>query len=178
VDEVVDSHPADRDPPAMTCTDIVHLLCMRKSRSLFGPRFSTGIYTGRNELPVENVCAQHLTSEVFPSADPVLRSLHRHAELTARRADGASTDQGNKPQPRSLAGYSSPVCSSTGDAIDRITAAIDQLASDARDAKSGVRQRELIARVADLWRMVSDLDPELARRAQRYTGPADGGPSD
>ena len=83
----------------------------------------------------------------------------------------------NEPRPRSSAGYPSPVCSSTGDEIDRIAAAIDQLASDVRDAKSGARQKELNARVAALWQMVSDLDPELARRAERYTGPADGGPS-
>jgi hypothetical protein len=65
----------------------------------------------------------------------------------------------------------------TGDAIDRIMAAIDELASDARDARAGTSEDELTARVATLWQMVSDLDPELARRAQRYTGSADGGPS-
>jgi hypothetical protein len=65
----------------------------------------------------------------------------------------------------------------TGDAIERIAAAIDQLASDARDAGAGLSDAELTARVALLWQMVSDLDPELARRAQRYTGPVDGGPS-
>jgi hypothetical protein len=69
------------------------------------------------------------------------------------------------------------VCSNTGDAIDRIAAAIDQLASDAQDAKAGVNEDELATRVATLWQMVSDLDPELARRARRYTGPVDGGPS-
>jgi len=69
------------------------------------------------------------------------------------------------------------VCSITGDAIDRIAAAIDQLASDARDATAGVSEEELTSRIATLWRMVSDLDPELARRARRYAGPGDGGPS-
>jgi len=69
------------------------------------------------------------------------------------------------------------VCSITGDAIDRIAAAIDQLASDAHDTEAGVTADELTARIASLWQMVSDLDPELARRTQRYTGPADGGPS-
>jgi hypothetical protein len=69
------------------------------------------------------------------------------------------------------------VCSITGDAIDRIVAAIDQLASDARNASAEVSEGELTTRVAALWQMVSELDPELARRAQRYTGPADGGPS-
>ena len=69
------------------------------------------------------------------------------------------------------------MCSTTGDAIDRIVAAIDQLARDAHDAKTGASVSELTARVATLWQMVSDLDPELARRAQGYTGPVGGGPS-
>jgi hypothetical protein len=69
------------------------------------------------------------------------------------------------------------VCSKTGEAIDRVAAAIDQLASDARDGKTGASEDELAARVAVIWQMVSDLDPELARRARRYAGPTDGGPS-
>jgi hypothetical protein len=66
------------------------------------------------------------------------------------------------------------VCSITGDAIDRLAEAIDQLASDAQGETSGL---ELAARVADLWLMVSALDPEMARRSQRYVAPADGAPS-
>jgi hypothetical protein len=50
--------------------------------------------------------------------------------------------------------------------VDRLAAAIDQLASDAR---SNANDPELTARVAGLWQMVSDLDPELARRTQGYT---------
>lgn len=69
--------------------------------------------------------------------------------------------------------YPSRVCSITGDAIDRIVEAIDQLANDAHGEISA---RELAARVADLWLMVSALDPELARRSQGYTTPADGVP--
>jgi hypothetical protein len=69
------------------------------------------------------------------------------------------------------------VCSNTGDALDRIVAAIDQLASDAHDVEGKAGKDELTMRVAALWRMVSDLDPELARRARRYTGPVEGGPS-
>jgi hypothetical protein len=61
-----------------------------------------------------------------------------------------------------------------GDAVDRLTAAIDQLATDAHDKAN---EPELAARVADLWQMVSDLDPELARRRQGYTESADGTPS-
>jgi hypothetical protein len=79
--------------------------------------------------------------------------------------------------PGTRAGYHSPVCSKTGDAIDRIAAAIDQLASDSRDAGGKASRDELTTRIAILWQMISDLDPELARRAQKYTGLADGGPS-
>ena len=62
-----------------------------------------------------------------------------------------------------------------GDAIDRIVEAIDQLASDAR---GDISEPELAARVADIWLMLSALDPDLARRKQGYggTGPADGAP--
>ena len=52
-----------------------------------------------------------------------------------------------------------------GDAIDRIAEAIDQLA---RDAHGDFSEPELAARVADLWLMLSALDPELARRKQGY----------
>jgi hypothetical protein len=69
------------------------------------------------------------------------------------------------------------VCSSRGDAIDRVAAAIDQLASDARDAHGTMLDDELATRIATLWQMVGDLDPELARRAQRYAAPADGASS-
>jgi hypothetical protein len=74
-------------------------------------------------------------------------------------------------------GYPSCVCSITGAAIERIAEAIDQLASDARGENGEQRHGELAARVAELWLMVSALDPELARRKERYTTPADGAPS-
>jgi len=66
------------------------------------------------------------------------------------------------------------VCSITGDSIDRIAEAIDQLARDAQGEAGG---QELAARVAGLWQMVSALDPELARRTEQYTAPGDGAPS-
>ena len=72
-------------------------------------------------------------------------------------------------------GYHSSVCSTTGDAFDRLAAAIDQLASDVRGDAS---DPELAARVAGLWQMVSDLDPELARRTQGYTALPGGGTSE
>jgi len=69
------------------------------------------------------------------------------------------------------------VCSIRGEAIDRIAEAIDQLANDARREIPGT---DLAARVADIWLMVTALDPELARRQRQYTAsttPADGTPS-
>ena len=53
-----------------------------------------------------------------------------------------------------------------GTRLIALAAAIDQLASDVRGDAS---DPELAARVAGLWQMVSDLDPELARRRQGYT---------
>ena len=94
------------------------------------------------------------------------------------RAGGYAGSSLVKPHaPPASVGYHSPVCSNTGDAIDRITAAIDQLASDARDAHGTMLDDELATRIATLWQMVGDLDPELARRAQRYAAPADGASS-
>ena len=75
------------------------------------------------------------------------------------------------------AGYHSRVCSSTGDAIDRIAAAIDQLASDARNGHDTPLDSDIATRIAGLWQMISDLDPGLARRIPRYASPADGAPS-
>jgi hypothetical protein len=79
------------------------------------------------------------------------------------------------PAGRAQVRYPSSVCSSTGEAVDRLAAAIDQLARDARD---DANDPELAARVAGLWQMVSDLDPELARRTQGYAAPPGGVTSD
>ena len=112
---------------------------------------------------------------------PTVRKHDEFTQRAARRCVAGTREQAARLEERAArqipAGYHSPVCSNTGDAIDRITAAIDQLASDAHEAEAGASGDELTARVATLWQMVSDLDPELARRARRYTGPVDGGPS-
>ena len=56
-----------------------------------------------------------------------------------------------------------------------MAAAIDQLASDLH---GGASLPELAVRVAGLWQMVSDLDPELARRTRGYTALPGGATSD
>ena len=60
------------------------------------------------------------------------------------------------------------MCSILGDAIDQIAAAIDDLARDVRGHPGSV---EHTARVADIWLMVTALDPELGWRVLRYTAP-------
>lgn len=145
------------------CSEVIHREIHRPHRLACGKLMRT--------------CHQ---TRVFPRFRTMRAALHAHAEaahLTAQPGTVGHSGLRNKPHSRSRAGYHSPVCSITGDAVDRIAAAIDQLASDAHDTKAGVSEDELTTRIATLWQMVSDLDPELARRAQRYTGPADGGPS-
>jgi hypothetical protein len=141
------------------------------------PKFSTENSTGRIGVPVENMCGQDV-GRGFPQ---IPNESGRLCAGTPNSPPRPCTGERGSPReqaaPSIPAGYHSPVCSNSGDAIDRIAAAIDQLASDARDAKAEASEDELTMRVATLWQMVSELDPELARRARRYTGPVDGGPS-
>jgi hypothetical protein len=59
------------------------------------------------------------------------------------------------------------VCSIEGGAIARVISAIDQLAEDA----AGLAFAELSARVAAIWAMLADLDPEVARLQAAYEHP-------
>jgi hypothetical protein len=68
-------------------------------------------------------------------------------------------------------GYRSSVCSTPEPSLDNLTRAIDELAAASRaDATPG----DLNERIARLWGMVADLDPELARRLSRYQRPSGG----
>ncbi|MGH3275616.1 MAG: hypothetical protein ACRDNZ_14995 [Streptosporangiaceae bacterium] len=53
-------------------------------------------------------------------------------------------------------------------ALDRLGAAIDELARAAQGREAGLR--DVAARLARLWEMVAELDPELARRLVGYGG--------
>jgi hypothetical protein len=64
--------------------------------------------------------------------------------------------------------YPSTVCSSDRPALRRLLEAIDQLEADRAAADSA----DLEARVAAVWSMVSEIDPELARLASGYRGSA------
>ena len=63
--------------------------------------------------------------------------------------------------------YPSTVCSSDQSALRRLLEAIDQLEADRARADSA----DLEARIAAVWSMVSDIDPELARLASGYCRP-------
>ena len=60
--------------------------------------------------------------------------------------------------------YPSTVCSSDQSALRRLLEAIEQLEADRTAAGSA----DLEARIAAIWSMVGDIDPELARLASGY----------
>ena len=59
------------------------------------------------------------------------------------------------------------VCSIDGSALRRVAEAIDQLDADRKSADSAV----LAARIAAVWAMVREIDPELARLTSKYANP-------
>jgi hypothetical protein len=61
------------------------------------------------------------------------------------------------------------VCSIDESALRRVAEAIDQLDADRRSVDSS----GLEARIAAVWAMVRDIDPELARLASGYTNLSD-----
>ncbi len=56
------------------------------------------------------------------------------------------------------------VCSIDESALRRVAEAIDQLDADRTSADSAA----MAARIAAVWAMVREIDPELARLASRY----------
>jgi hypothetical protein len=68
-------------------------------------------------------------------------------------------------------GYRSSVCSTPEPSLDDVILAIDELAAASR---AGATPGDLNERIARLWGMVADLDPELARRLSRYQCPSGG----
>ena len=63
--------------------------------------------------------------------------------------------------------YDSMVCSSEGGALQRVAEAIDRLEAD----RGNTDAADLEARVAAVWSLVSEFDPELARLASGYGKP-------
>ena len=61
------------------------------------------------------------------------------------------------------------MCSNDESALSGIADAIDRLDADRKRADSS----GLEARIAAVWAMVSEIDPELARLVSRYADPRD-----
>ncbi len=59
------------------------------------------------------------------------------------------------------------VCSIDGSAFRRLVEAIDQLDADRKSADAAA----LEARIAAVWAMVREIDPELARLTSKYANP-------
>jgi hypothetical protein len=59
------------------------------------------------------------------------------------------------------------MCSTTSERIAKIGAAIEELAADAQPGQQG-QPDDLPGRLAELWAMIAELDPELAKRLPRY----------
>jgi hypothetical protein len=60
--------------------------------------------------------------------------------------------------------YASTVCSSDPPALGRLVEAIERLEAD----RAATDSAGLAARIATVWSMVGELDPELARLASGY----------
>jgi len=60
------------------------------------------------------------------------------------------------------------VCSIDESALRRVAEAIDQLDADRKSVDSA----DLEARIAAVWAMVREIDPELARLASGYASPS------
>jgi hypothetical protein len=61
------------------------------------------------------------------------------------------------------------MCSTDESALRRVAEAIDQLDADRKSADSS----DLEARIAAVWAMVREIDPELARVASKYANPSE-----
>ena len=59
------------------------------------------------------------------------------------------------------------VCSIDESALQRLAEAIDQLDADRKSADAA----SLEARIAAVWAMVREIDPELARLTSKYANP-------
>jgi hypothetical protein len=53
-------------------------------------------------------------------------------------------------------------------ALSRVAEAIDRLEADRRSAGSS----DLEARIAEIWAMVREMDPQMSRLASRYADPS------
>jgi hypothetical protein len=66
------------------------------------------------------------------------------------------------------------MCSTTRQRLALIGMAIDELAADSRAPDRAGSDEDMQDRLARIWAMVAELDPELAKRVPMYGIDADG----
>jgi hypothetical protein len=81
-------------------------------------------------------------------------------------ASGVQAGCGRLPDGRRRALYDSSMRSTTDECLGRICQAIDELAGTSKEAAPA-------ARLAAIWEMVADANPELARRLPGYLSAAE-----
>ncbi len=71
------------------------------------------------------------------------------------------------------------VCSTDESALRRVAEAIDRLEADHRAGRTAGRpagqqsaDSDLEARIAEIWAMVREIDPQISRLASRYADPS------
>jgi hypothetical protein len=62
------------------------------------------------------------------------------------------------------------MCSTEDERLTRLGQAIEDLAADAQGQPPVTADEQAASRVADIWAMLAELDPELASRMARYHG--------
>ena len=67
------------------------------------------------------------------------------------------------------------MCSTAGERLARLGEAIDELAADSQAPYAVSSDASLEDRLAGIWAMVAELDPELARRVSNYDPGGDRG---
>jgi hypothetical protein len=60
------------------------------------------------------------------------------------------------------------MCSTPGELLAKIGDAIDELAADSAASAPPRSAEDMADRLAQLWAMIAELDPELARRLPGY----------
>jgi len=85
---------------------------------------------------------------------PCSGGLNASARCAENRAGGGQAE------------YHSIMCSTP---VQRITRAIDELATQTDAARSGAGDSgQVVTRLAELWALLAELDPEVAKRLPTY----------
>jgi hypothetical protein len=85
-----------------------------------------------------------------------------------------SADRLNRQAAVGKGAYCSSMCSTASERLARIGMAIDELAADSLAPDRAGPDAGMQERLARIWAMIAELDPELARRVPAYdVRPAD-----